>query len=317
VYIRNYIHWRLIWHYSWRDVLLFTAYDVALVVLYGPLQFRWLDVPWQLVSIVGVAVSFYVGFKNKESYSRFWEARGLWGGISHTSRSWAAQVLTTTGLASQQGTAPPAVIRPVPLLTRRLVYRQLAWCNALRLGLRRQPARWDAEVAPFLEPAESERVRYLTNPAAQLLLAQTADLMLMPPLVKDFQHASLLDILREATRLQVGCERIKDTPFPRQYAFSSLVFVWLFVLLLPLGMLSEFGRLGHGHFWLAVPFSILVSWVFVTIELVGHISEDPFEHRMNDVPMSALCRALEIDLRQMLRETDVPTPLDAEQGILY
>jgi putative membrane protein len=138
-----------------------------------------------------------------------------------------------------------------------------------------------------------------------------------PPLFKDFQHASLVDILREATRLQVGCERIKDTPFPRQYAFSSLVFVWLFVALLPLGMLSEFGRLGHGHFWLAVPFSILVSWVFVTIELVGHISEDPFEHQMNDVPMSALCRALEIDLRQMLGETEVPAQLEAEQGILY
>jgi len=315
VYIRNYIHWRLIWHYSWRDVLLFTGYDVALVVLYGPLQFQWLDVPWQLVSIVGVAVSFYVGFKNKESYSRFWEARGLWGGISHTSRSWAAQVLATTGLAAPEGGAPPAVSCPVPPLTRRLVYRQLAWCNAL--GLRRQPARWDGEVALFLDLAESERVRHLANPAAQLLLAQTADLMQLPPLVKDFQHASLLDILREATRLQVSCERIKDTPFPRQYAFSSLVFVWLFVLLLPLGMLSEFGRLGHGHFWLAVPFSILVSWVFVTIELVGHISEDPFENRLNDVPMSALCRALEIDLRQMLRETDVPAPLEAEQGILY
>ena len=66
-----------------------------------------------------------------------------------------------------------------------------------------------------------------------------------------------------------------------------------------------------------MPFSILVYWVFVTIGQVGHISENPFEHRMNDVPMSALCRALEIDLRQMLGETAVLTPLQAEQGILY
>ena len=317
MYVRNYIHWRLIWQYSWRDVLLFTGYDIALVVLYGPLKFRWLDVPWQLVSIVGVAVSFYVGFKNKEAYSRFWEARGLWGGISHTSRSWTTQLLATTALAIPEIGHPPALAYPVSPLTRRLVYRQLAWANALRLGLRRQPNRWDTEVAPFLDPAESERVRHLANPAAQLLLAQTTDLMQTPALFKDFQHASLIDILREATRQQIGCERIKETPFPRQYAFSSLVFVWLFVLLLPLGMLSEFGRLGHGHFWLAVPFSILVSWVFVTIELVGHISEDPFEHRMNDVPMSALCRALEIDLRQMLGETAVYAPLEAEEGVLY
>lgn len=317
MYVRNYIHWRLIWHYSWRDVLLFTGYDIILVILYGPLHFRWLDVPWQLVSIMGVAVSFYVGFKNKEAYSRFWEARGLWGGISHTSRSWAAQIMATTGMSTQEIGGLPTVLPQVPPLTRRLVYRQLAWANALRLELRRQPAHWDAQVAPFLDPDESERVRRLANPAAQLLLAQTADLVQTPPLFKDFQHASLIDILREATRLQVSCERIKDTPFPRQYAFSSLVFVWLFVALLPLGMLSEFGRLGHGHFWLTVPFSVLVSWVFVTLELVGHISEDPFENRMNDVPMSAVCRTLEIDLRQMLGESVIPPPLEVKQGVLY
>ena len=66
-----------------------------------------------------------------------------------------------------------------------------------------------------------------------------------------------------------------------------------------------------------MPFSVLVSWVFITIELVGHISEDPFENRMNDVPMTALCRSIEIDLRQMLGESEVPAPVQAEHGILY
>jgi putative membrane protein len=96
-----------------------------------------------------------------------------------------------------------------------------------------------------------------------------------------------------------------------------VVFVWLFIALLPLGLVGEFEKLGHGHYWLTIPFSVLVSWVFATIELVGHISEDPFEHQMNDVPMSALCRSIEIDLRQMLGETNLPTKLEPVRGVLY
>ena len=126
-----------------------------------------------------------------------------------------------------------------------------------------------------------------------------------------------MEDLRELTNLQGGSERIKNTPFPRQYAFSSVVFVWLFIALLPLGLLAEFEKLGHGQYWMTVPFSVLVSWVFITIELVGHISEDPFEHRMNDVPMTALCRTIEIDLRQMLDETDLPPVIQPVNGVLY
>ena len=65
-----------------------------------------------------------------------------------------------------------------------------------------------------------------------------------------------------------------------------------------------------------MPFAVLVSWVFITIELVVHISEDPFENQMNDVPMTALCRSIEIDLRQMLGETSIPPKLEPVNGVL-
>ncbi|MFC7670541.1 hypothetical protein ACFQT0_27470 [Hymenobacter humi] len=50
---------------------------------------------------------------------------------------------------------------------------------------------------------------------------------------------------------------------------------------------------------------------------MGHISENPFENKMNDVPMTALCRTIEIDLRQMLSETDLPAPMQPRNGVLY
>ena len=311
MYVRKHIHWRVIWSYAWKDVLLFLVYDTLVAVLYGPLHVHWLDVPWQLVSIVGVAVSFYVGFKNSSSYNRFTEARQLWGGIVNRSRSWAMLVLGHTHPLTQGELTAAQVAAQ-----RNLVYRQLAWVNALRLHLRRQPELWHVEVAPLLAPAEATRMQGLANPPAQVLLSQTHALREANGLFSELQHRTLVEDLRELTNLQGGCERIKNTPFPRQYAFSSQVFVWLFIALLPLGLLGEFEKLGHGHYWLTVPFSVLVSWVFITIELVGHISEDPFENQMNDVPMTALCRSIEIDLRQMLGETSIPPKLEPVNGVL-
>ena len=311
MYVQKHIHWRVIWNYSRKDLLIFFVYDLALAIMHGPLRMTWLDIPWQMVSILGVAVSFYVGFKNSSSYNRFSEARQLWGGVVNRSRSWAMLVLANT--QPEHNTLTPEQIRR----QHRLVYRQIAWVNALRLHLRRQPERWAADVAPFLEPAESDLMPSKANPPAQLLLQQTHDLRAAGDLFDPLQHRTLVEDLRELTNLQGGCERIKNTPFPRQYAFSSVVFVWLFVALLPLGVQGEFEKLGHGHYWLTVPFSVLVSWVFVTIELVGHISENPFENQMNDVPMTALCRTIEIDLRQMLGETSLPAPLQPHDGVLY
>lgn len=253
-----------------------------------------------------------MGFKNNGAYNRFSEARQLCGGIVNRSRSWTMQVLAVSGTGS------PAAAHPAPNeAQRQLVYRQLAWCQALRLHLRRQPAKWPTAVAPLLDAVEARQVQALANPPAQLLLRQAYALHEAGGLFSELQLTALMQELRELTALQGGCERIKNTPFPRQYAFSSQVFVWLFSALLPLGMLGEFGKLGHGHYWLTVPFSVLVSWMFVTIEHVGHISEDPFENKMNDVPMTALCRNIEIDLRQMLGETDVPARLEPVDDILY
>lgn len=312
MYVRRAIHWRVIWHFAWKSVLVFTVYDLAMAVLYGPLRMHWLDVPWQLVSIVGVAVSFYVGFKNNASYNRFSEARSLWGGIVNRSRSWSAFVLANTGQPAQPLTPAPTAQH------RALVYRQVAWVNALRLHLRRQTAElWETAVAPFLPPDEAARLRSAANPPAQLVLAQTRALHEAAGLFNDQQYRTLLEELRELSNLQGGSERLKNTPFPRQYAYSSQVFVWVFILLLPLGLLAEFEKLGHGHYWLTVPFAVLVSWVFVTIELVGDISEDPFENQMNDVPMTALCRTIEIDLRQMLGETNLPPPIQPIADVLY
>ena len=157
------------------------------------------------------------------------------------------------------------------------------------------------------------------NMATQLIRQQGEDLRFLREklgLIGDFRHIDMMKSLEEFYNLQGKCERIKNTPFPRQYAFFSKVFTNIFIFLLPMALIGEFASMGHGLTWLMVPFSVLISWVFSTMEIVGDNSEDSFEEFINDVPMTALCRTIEIDLREMLGETRLPEKVRPVNDIL-
>ncbi|MEZ0274454.1 MAG: bestrophin family ion channel, partial [Roseimicrobium sp.] len=124
--------------------------------------------------------------------------------------------------------------------------------------------------------------------------------------------------------LQGRSERIKDFPYPRQFATINSIFVKLFCLLLPFGLLREFDKLNEivsgvmrgNMVWLVIPFSVLLSWIYTSLEQVGDSTECPFEGGANDVPISQMCRTAEIDLREILGETDLPPPLQPKNNIV-
>ncbi|MCA9570471.1 MAG: hypothetical protein KC656_21660, partial [Myxococcales bacterium] len=141
-----------------------------------------------------------------------------------------------------------------------------------------------------------------------------------------FHQIALMEVLRALYALQGKAERIKATPLPRQYAEFSRIFTRVFVALVPFGLLDVFAEHLKAGLptaetlpWLApyLAASTLITWVFLTMEGVGEMSEDPFERSMNDVPMNALCRVVERDLRQLLDEDDIPPPEPLIDGILY
>jgi putative membrane protein len=317
MYVRNNIRFSTWWPYMWRPLLIFTLYDCLICLLYGTFDIRALDIPWTPVATLGTAVAFYIGFKNNGSYDRFWEGRQLWGSIVNLSRMWSIRIFDYV-------MPPPNEVIPAPdeiqHLHRRLLYRHLAWVNALRLHLRRQTAElWDTDVAPFLDPAESADICRLSNPPSHLLRRQSEELRELHQrgLLTQLRQISLLETIQDLLNAQGGCERIKSTPFPRQYAFFSFLFVWLFAAVLPLGLVEEFDRMGPHHIWMMVPVAVLLSWVFNTIEVVGHISENPFDNQINDVPITSICRTIEIDLRELMGDTKLPPKLEPVNDILY
>ena len=134
--------------------------------------------------------------------------------------------------------------------------------------------------------------------------------------IEDFRHVEMAELLQELYTLQGKCERIKNFPLPRQYSTATHWFVKMFLFLLPMAMLGVFGEADILGVWLAVPATAMVGWVFYMWDLVVDYSENPFEGLMNDIPMDALTRTIEIDLREMLGETELPPPVEARHGVL-
>ncbi|MEZ4383807.1 MAG: bestrophin family ion channel [Nannocystaceae bacterium] len=328
--------------YTFRVMIVAAVWAAIVFALYAYADFHFLRQPFLPISTIGTAVAFYVGFKNNSAYERFWEGRKIWGGIVNTSRSWATSVLSYVAPGDD---GPEAAA-----LRRSLIYRQLAWTNALRMQLRKtsrffdKPARstrrrlrehaatmrndWDAELRPFLDADELAEVTPMVNPATHLLTRQGRALAALVDAKRLdlFHQIAMMEMITELYTLQGKCERIKGTPFPRQYAEYSRLFTRVFIFLVPFGLLDVFGTEAEqatGFFASlapAVPMiaaSSLVSWVFSTMEGIGDSSEDPFERSMNDVPMNAISRTIERDLRQLLGESEIPDPERPAGYVLY
>jgi putative membrane protein len=132
-----------------------------------------------------------------------------------------------------------------------------------------------------------------------------------PPIYGEF-----VKIMRDLHDQQARCDRIKNSPYPRQYAIVSAMFVVIFCTLLPFGVVPIFaamgqlgGVIGAVAIWLTIPFSTLIGWMYMSLDQVGESSANPFEGNANDVPISQICRDIEIEMRTALGETNLPSPL--------
>lgn len=316
-----------------KYILIFILFDSIPVLIYYFGDVRWMSIPWQPISLIGIAVAFYLGFKNNSSYERLWEARKIWGGIVNVSRSFTVMA---RDFIHCEGTNSSASEEELKSIKKRLVHRHVAWLHALSLELRKV-MNWEhnSESANQFrknfdvdyDPKKLEKLKaYLSeedynymlsksNKSSHLLSLQSKDLMQLRvdgPL-EHFRHLQMQELLTEMYTLQGQSERIKNFPFPRQYATVNYFFTVLFIMLLPFGMLNVFAEQATGWLiWLSIPFSVMGSWVFWTMEMIGDYSENPFEGLYNDVPIRAMATGIEIDIRQMLDETDLPEPHQPE-----
>ncbi|ABG57983.1 bestrophin family protein [Cytophaga hutchinsonii] len=317
-----------------RNIYWLLLIGIMPVVLYQIFNLKFIAIPWTVVALLGTATAFIVGFKNTQTYNRTWEARQIWGAILNSSRSW--------GTISRD-------FLDNPEKSKELVYRHFAWLTALRYAMRdsrswetttkeynqeykafytipEKETTLETELEKYLSADELKYILTTKNKAAQLLSLQSKTIKELYDrrAIDDYRFVEMQRAIRDFFDQQGRSERIKNFPYPRQFATINSLFIKLFCFLLPFSMLKEFDKLNDGitgmlqgnMVWFVIPFSVLISWVYTSLEQVGESTENPFEGSANDVPISQMSRTIEIDLREMLGETDLPPSLQPINNII-
>jgi putative membrane protein len=318
-----------------RQIYLLLAVGLVPVVLYQVLGLRWLTVPLTVIGLLGTATSFIVGFKNVQTYNRTADAQQIWTSILNSSRFW--------GVSVQSFVARPAEVR-------QLVERHVAWLTCLRYELR-QPKAWesmdkasnaeyrrasyriperetsiDEALCKHLSEPEQQEILNAGHKATHVLWLQSRALkrLLDDDEISLTSYIELNKIIKELVDQQGRSERIKNFPYPRQYAIINTIFVWAFCILLPFGLLKEFDKLNEGiagfmqgcMVWLVIPFSATISWMYTSLEAVGEGTENPFEGSANDVPITQIAKMIERELKELIGDPDLPALPKAVNDII-
>lgn len=322
----------IIWTRKSIYVLLFGA--IVPVMLYHYLNLKWIGISWTVVGLLGTATAFIVAFKNTQTYNRTLDAQQVWTSILNTSRAWGTMSRDFVGNTE---------------MSKKLIYTHFAWLTAMRYEMR-SPRIWEAlqkkhnieyqkyysipeqetgfenELKKYLDIEDFNYIIGTKNKATQLLSLQSKTLKELydKQEIVVLQFVDLQRTIKDLFVLQGKSEQIKDSPYPRQYAIINILLVRLFCFLLPFGMLKEFDKLNDSiegimkgnMIWLVVPFSVVISWMYTSLSQVGESTENPFEGSPNDVPISQISRIIEIDLKEMLGETNLPTFLKPEHDVI-
>lgn len=286
-----------------------TVLSVGVYFLYHNQHLEKVSLPFSIAAILGSALAIFLAFRNNNAYNRWWEARTIWGGIINNSRIFARQIIANADSALGKTDA-----ERIHAYKQEMVYRQIAFAHALRLHLRGQNT-YEA-FAHLLSASEMETVVQKQNIPNYLLFTQGQRIKhgMQTDLLGAFDNISLEPTLAGFNNFQGACERIKNTPLLRQYHFFTKLFLFVFMAVLPFSLIGDFSKMGVPA--LMIPMSILLSFVFGVMGKVGEVNEDPFENRISDIPMTAMCTTIERDLKEMLGETNLPAKIQPVNGFL-
>jgi putative membrane protein len=258
----------------------------------GPYKLYFTPTPFTLM---GLPLAIFLGFRNNSAYDRYWEGRKQWGELVLRSRNLTRQCLTLIDVGRPFARDPKD-------LRGRMVYRTIAFCYALKHHLRKTDAA--AEVAHWLDADEWARVRGHASLPHFLMLEMGADLARclqagrIDPCLAPALDTSISAMIGAAT----ACERIKTTPIPFSYTLLLHRTAWLYCFFLPFGLVDTIGLL--------TPVVVaIVAYTFFGLDALGDEIEEPFGSDSNDLPLDAMCRTIEIDLRESLGDPDIPAPL--------
>ncbi len=248
-------------------------------------------------TLIGLPLAIFLGFRNNAAYDRYWEGRKLWGEIVLQSRNFARQCLSLIEHAE-----PLKATTGFKDIRVRMIYRAIAFSHALRHQLRNTDAR--TELRPLLTQQEWQHLDQTGNLPDYLMRQMGTDLRLCmnEQRIDSCLAASIDTTMSALTSAAAACERIKSTPIPFSYTLLLHRTAYLYCFLLPFGLVDTIGFM--------TPFVVgIVAYTFFGLDALGDEIEEPFGISPNDLALEAICRSIEINLREAIGDEHDLQPL--------
>lgn len=271
---------------------------VSLLVLFITSKYQKLlpEMPLTIPAFIGTAISILLSFKLSQSYDRWWEARKIWGAIVNDSRSLVIQLQSLTLSVDE------AKIK-------KIAFRQIAWCYSLGQSLRGlDPAE---NLEKFISSEEMTELKQHNNKPLALLQLHSKDLKALKDngQIDTFSRIQLDNTIVRLCDAQGKAERIKTTVFPSTYRLFLHAIIYLFIVTLSIALKDVAG-------FFEIPLLLLISSAFLLLEKSATHMQDPFENRPTDTAMTAIARIIEINIKQLLKESEIPEPVRPEKFYL-
>ncbi len=243
------------------------------------------------LSVLGIAASIFIGFRNTNAYNRWWEARTLWGAVINDSRA-----MHNSLAAVDTGTAAMSAV--LDRMRRRQV--RYAWTLAAEMrGVAKPPGVVELTGE---DPPEAT--------ATDLLNLQGRDVQrLLADGHIDYQaRVMLMSVNTALATSQGGLERIRNQPIPAHYDIFIRAMTWLFAIV-------AFNRFDANHQVASVGLGLLLMLAFIMAERLGYYFEQPMSNRIFDLPMYRFCSTITGNL--LGRRHPLAAPRESEKTIVW
>lgn len=272
--------------------------SVSLIVMFVTERYKDLlpEMPLTIPAFIGTAISILLSFKLSQSYDRWWEARKIWGAIVNDSRSFVMQLQTLISKGNEDA-------------IKKMAFRQIAWCYSLGQSLRGLNPTENLE--KYITPEEFEQLKQHSNKPLALLHLHGQDIRALKEnnQLDTFSQIQLDNTLVRLCDAQGKSERIKTTVFPVTYRLFLHAIIYLFIVTLSIS-LKDIDALFE------IPLLVLISTAFLLLEKSATHMQDPFENRPTDTAVTAIARTIEINIKQLLKEIEIPQPKQPENFYL-
>jgi len=279
-------------------------YEVFFVVIIGILvhyltvQFKNIIpmMPITIPAFIGTAISVILSFKLNQSYDRWWEARKIWGSIVNDSRSFVLQLQSFVAKEDQSQ-------------IREIAFRHIAWCYSLGQSLRGLDPIENLE--NFITPEDIKEIEKQSNKPLGLLQLNTLQIAELKEKrsINIFSQVQLNNTLVSFSNYMGMAERIKSTIFPITYRIFLHFFIYIFIVTLSIAL-----RDIESYF--EIPLLLTISTTFFLLEKSATHLQDPFRNRPTDTPVTAIARTIEINIKDLLKEKEIPKPHEPEKFYL-